>query len=80
LPRIIASEDLRARLRKELDALKDTHEALYVAQRGRLAGMLIHPDQYAELLDRIDYLEDSLAALQARIEVEEAVPWAEFRE
>ena len=42
--------------------------------------MLVDPDQYAELLDRIDYLEDSLAALQARVERDEAVPWAEVRE
>jgi antitoxin Phd len=80
LSRIIASEDLRARLGRELDALKETHEALYVSKRGRLAGVLVDPDQYAELLDRLDDLEDSLAALQARVERDDAVPWAEVRE
>ena len=80
MPRIIASEDLRARLGRELDGLKDTHEALYVSKRGRLAGVLVDANQYAELLDRIDYLEDSLAALQARVERDDAVPWAEVRE
>jgi len=61
-----------------LDALKT--EALYVTKRGRLAGVLVEPNEYAELLDRLDYLEDSLAALQARDERETAVPWAEALE
>ena len=80
MPRIIASDDLRARLGRELDGLKDTHEALYVSKRGRLAAVLVDADQYAELLERIDYLEDSLAALQARVERDQAVRWAEVRE
>ena len=80
MPRIIASDDLRARLGRELDGLKGTQEALYVSKRGRLAGVLVDADQYAELLERLDYLEDSLAALQARVERDEAVPWAEVRE
>ena len=80
MPRIVASEDLRARLGRELDALRESEEALYVSKRGRLAGVLLDADVYAELIDRLDYLEDSLAALQAREERELAVPWAEVRE
>jgi PHD/YefM family antitoxin component YafN of YafNO toxin-antitoxin module len=80
LPRIVTAEDLRARLGRELDALKESEEALYVSKRGRLAGVLVDPDRYAELLDRLDFLEDSLAALQAREERDTAVPWAEVRE
>jgi len=77
--RIIPAEDLRAHLGRELDALK-TQEELYVTKRGRLAGVLVDPDEYAELLERLDYLEDSLAALQARDERDASVPWAEVRE
>lgn len=80
MPRIVAAEDLRARLGRELDALRESEEALYVSKRGRLAGVLLDADVYAELIDRLDYLEDSLAALQAREERELAVPWAEVRE
>lgn len=80
MPRIVTAEDLRARLGRELDALRESDEALYVSKRGRLAGVLVDVDRYAELLDRVDYLEDSLAALQARAEAELAVPWAEVRE
>jgi PHD/YefM family antitoxin component YafN of YafNO toxin-antitoxin module len=68
---------LRAKLGRELDALRESEEALYVSKRGRLAAVLLDPDRYAELIDRLDYLEDSLAALQARDEREEAVPWSE---
>jgi PHD/YefM family antitoxin component YafN of YafNO toxin-antitoxin module len=80
VPRIVTTEDLRARLGRELDALKESEEALYVSKRGRLAGVLVDPERYAELLDRLDFLEDSLAALQAREERDAAVPWAEVRE
>ena len=80
MPRIVTAEDLRARLGRELDALRETEDALYVSKRGRLAGVLLDADRYADLLERLEYLEDSLAALQARDERETAVSWAEVRE
>jgi PHD/YefM family antitoxin component YafN of YafNO toxin-antitoxin module len=80
MPRIVTVDDLRTRLGRELDALRDSDDALYVSKRGRLAGVLLDADRYAELLDRLEYLEDSLAALQAREERDLAVPWAEVRE
>jgi PHD/YefM family antitoxin component YafN of YafNO toxin-antitoxin module len=64
MPRIVTADDLRARLGRELDALRESEDALYVSKRGRLAGILLDPDRYAELIDRLDYLEDSLAALR----------------
>jgi prevent-host-death family protein len=80
MARVVTSEDLRARLGRELDALRATEEAVYVSKRGRLAGVLLDVDRYAELLDRLDYLEDSLAALRAREERDAGVPWDEVRE
>lgn len=80
MPRIVTAEDLRARLGRELDALRESDEALYVSKRGRLAGVLLDSDHYADLLERLEYLEDSLAALHARDERDSAVPWAEVRE
>jgi prevent-host-death family protein len=80
MPRIVTAEDLRARLGRELDALRESEEVLYISKRGRLAGVLLDADRYAELLERLEYLEDSLAALRARDEREAAVPWAEVRE
>ena len=79
MARMIASDDLRARLGRELDALRDAEDTLYISKRGRLAGVLLDPDRYADLIERLDYLEDSLAALQARDEREQSQPWAEVR-
>jgi PHD/YefM family antitoxin component YafN of YafNO toxin-antitoxin module len=79
MPRIVTADDLRARLGRELDALSNSEEALYVSKRGRLAGVLLDPEKYAELIERLDYLEDSLAALQAREERDSALPWSEVR-
>ena len=50
-----------------------------MSKRGRLAGVLLDVDRYAELLDRLEYLEDSLAALSARDERDVSQPWAEVR-
>ena len=80
MPRIVTSEDLRARLGRELDALRRSEEALYVSKRGRLTAVVLDAEHYAQLVERLDYLEDSLAALRARDERELAVPWDEVRE
>jgi len=80
MPRIVTADDLRAKLGRELDALRESDEALYISKRGRLAGVLLDADRYADLLDRLEFLEDSLAALQARDERDTAIPWAEVRE
>lgn len=80
MPRIVTAEDLRSRLGRELDALRETDDALYISKRGRLACVLVDVDRYAELLDRVEYLEDSLAAFEARDEAGLAAPWAEIRE
>lgn len=79
MARIVTADDLRAKLGRELDALRTSEEVLYVSRRGRLAGVLVDPDRYAELIERLDYLEDSLAALTARDELNAAVPWPEVR-
>ena len=80
MPRIVTAEDLRAKLGRELDALREHEEVLYISKRGRLAGVLLDADRYADLLERLEYLEDSLVALQARDERDAAVSWVEVRE
>ncbi len=79
MPRIVTAEDLRAKLGRELDALRESEDVLYVSKRGRLAGVLLDPDRYAELIERLEHLEDSLAALRAREELDSTVPWTEVR-
>lgn len=80
MPRVVTAEDFRARLGRELDALKASEDALYVSKRGRLAGVVLDVDRYAELVERLEYLEDSLAAIRARDEADRAIPWSEVRE
>jgi prevent-host-death family protein len=80
MARIVTSDDLRARLGRELDALRETEDALYVSKRGRLAAVILDADHYAQLVERLDYLEDSLAALRARDERDVSVPWEEVRD
>ena len=77
--RVVTAEDLRARLGQELDSLKAATDVVYVSKRGRLAGVLMDVDHYAEILDRLEFLEDSLAALQARDEIDASSPWSEVR-
>jgi PHD/YefM family antitoxin component YafN of YafNO toxin-antitoxin module len=79
MPRIVTATDLRARLGRKLDALRESDEALYVLKHGRLAGVLLDADRYADLLERLEYVEDSLAALQVRAEPDASGPWAEVR-
>lgn len=79
MARIVTADDLRTRLGKELDALRETDDALYVSKRGRLTAVVLDSERYAELVERLDYLEDSLAALQARDEPDASVPWSEVR-
>jgi PHD/YefM family antitoxin component YafN of YafNO toxin-antitoxin module len=79
MSRIVTADDLRATLGRELDTLCESEEALYVTKRGRLAGVLLDPEQYAELIECLDYLEDSLAAIQARDERDAALSWSEVR-
>jgi prevent-host-death family protein len=79
MPRVVTADDLRAKLGRELDALRENEEALYISKRGRLIGVLLDSERYAELAERLEYLEDSVAALQAREEQDTALPWSEVR-
>jgi hypothetical protein len=42
------------------------------------AGVLIDAERYAELIERLDYLEDRLAALKARDERDATTSWSEL--
>lgn len=79
MSRIVSVDDLRARLGRELDELRNSPDAVYVSKRGRLAGVLLDPERYAELIDRIEYLEDSLAAVSARENADATEAWVDVR-
>ena len=79
MARVVTAENLRARLGQELDSLKASSDVVYVSKRGRLAAVLIDVDRYAYIVERLEFLEDSLAVLEARRDVEKAVPWKTVR-
>ena len=79
MARVVTAENLRARLGQELDSLKASSDVVYVSKRGRVAAVLIDVDRYADIVERLEFLEDSLAVLEARRDVEKAVPWKTVR-
>lgn len=79
MARFITAEDLRSRLGRELDALRDTADALYVSKRGRLSAVVLDSEHYAGLLERLEFLEDSVAAMTAREEPGQTVAWQDVR-
>jgi len=80
MPRIVTTERLRAHLGKEIDALRETEDVLYVSNRGRLAAVVLDSERYTELLERLDHLEDSVAALHARGKRDASVAWADVHD
>ena len=73
--RIVGVRRLRDEIASVLDELSEVG-VIIVTQRGEGRAVLVDLDRYNELLERLEYLEDSLDALQA---VEEgAVPVADL--
>jgi prevent-host-death family protein len=76
---VVTADDLRSQLGHELDQLRKSEDVLFVSKRGRLTAVLVDIERYRALIERAEYLEDSLAALQAREELDESIPWSEVR-
>lgn len=79
VPRVVTADDLRSQLGQELDQLRASEDVLFVSKRGRLTAVLVDIERYRALVERTEYLEDSLAALQAREELDQSIPWPEMR-
>lgn len=78
--RLIGVDELRSHLGKELERLREAAHPLYVTRRGKPAGVLVDVETYEDLLDRIEYLEDSIAAMEARLLPErDFTSWEELR-
>ncbi|MGA7912010.1 MAG: type II toxin-antitoxin system Phd/YefM family antitoxin [Candidatus Dormiibacterota bacterium] len=79
VPRVVTADDLRSQLGHQLDQLREHEDVLFVSKRGRLAAVLLDVERYRALVERAEFLEDSLAALQAREELDQTAPWSEVR-
>ena len=64
---IVGTRQLRSELARVLDELTETGEVL-VTQRGQGKAVLVDFDRYNALLDRLEFLEDSLDAMEGRRE------------
>lgn len=73
--RVVAVRRLRDEIAAVLEELSEAG-AIIVTQRGEGKAVLMDLDRYNELLERLEYLEDSLEAAQAS--EEGAVPVADL--
>lgn len=74
--RTIGSRQLREQLASVLAELHATDE-IVITQRGEGRAVLVDLERYNQLLDRIEYLEDSVAAQEA--DWEGAVPLSDIK-
>ncbi|MDR1431553.1 MAG: type II toxin-antitoxin system Phd/YefM family antitoxin [Propionibacteriaceae bacterium] len=65
-PTIVPISEAKPRLAALID--KSETEDVILTRRGRAAAVLISADRYSDLLDRVEDLEDSIAAAQAQDE------------
>lgn len=77
VPHTIPVSDLRNEQARILEQLGDG--PILLTQRGRAAAMLIAPQNWNQLIDHLETLEDSVDALLAKIELlegdDETVAW-----
>lgn len=63
---LVSVAELRARLAELLEQLQEDRSPVYVTQRGRARAVLLAVEEYDELLDQLEYLDDSLEALRSK--------------
>lgn len=80
IPELVPISELRLRQSDVLDRLAESPVVL--TQHGRAAAVLVNPAQWAEIVERLEFLEDSLEAAEVRARIhagEEAVSeWSEI--
>lgn len=73
--RVVGTRQLREQLADVIGELRDTEE-IVVTQRGQARAVLVDIERYNQLLERLEFLEDSIDALGG--EREGAVPIREL--
>lgn len=73
--RVVGTRQLREQLAGVIGELRDTEE-IVVTQRGQARAVLVDIERYNQLLERLEFLEDSIDALGG--EREGAVPIREL--
>ncbi len=77
MPQVIPISDLRKRQAKVVEQLQE--RPVMLTQHGYGAAVLVTPEHWERLLDRLEELEDTVAALQAELALargeDELVAW-----
>ena len=67
IPKTLPISDLRYNQTELIDALSD--EPILLTRQGKAAAVLVAPSQWTALLERLELLDDSVTALQAKLEL-----------
>jgi prevent-host-death family protein len=77
IPQTLPVSDLRFKQAELLDNLAKAPVVL--TRQGKAAAVLVDPEQWNALLERLELLDDSVTALQAKLEIltgeDESVSW-----
>lgn len=60
---MVSVAELRAELSSVLEKLQTAHRPVYVTQRGRPRAVLVALDEYNALIERLEYLDDSIEGI-----------------
>jgi PHD/YefM family antitoxin component YafN of YafNO toxin-antitoxin module len=75
---LVAVTDARARLNELLSTILPERDVVLL-RHSRPAAIMISPDRYEALLDRIEELEGEMTALAVRAGLEETEPWENIK-
>ena len=80
---VVTVAQLRAQLGRILAELRKRGVPFYVTQRGEARAVLLRTDKYRAMMEQLEYLDDSLEMLKARLRrgsgKERTRPWSEVK-
>jgi prevent-host-death family protein len=69
--------DARSNLSDVIDQSQE--EAVFIERRGKLAAVVVSPEQYARMIDALEELEDVIAFDEAMAEEGPNIPWSQAK-
>jgi prevent-host-death family protein len=69
--------DARSNLSDVIDQSQE--EAVFIERRGKLAAVVVSPEQYARMIDALEEQEDVIAFDEAMAEEGPSIPWSQAK-
>jgi prevent-host-death family protein len=69
--------DARSNLSDVIDQSQE--EAVFIERRGKLAAVVVSPEQYARMIDALEEQEDVIAFDEAMAEEGPNIPWSQAK-